>query len=83
MGKRFSLSCCSQHMETFDQKNSSCPRLDSIFGHVESTVIPRLLDVFEAEVRPVVPYFIHGDLWEGNFGMDISTRKLWVFNRNG
>ena len=46
-------------------------------------VVPRLLNELEKGGRKIKPVFIHGDLWNGNFGTAADTGKLYVFDSSG
>jgi protein-ribulosamine 3-kinase len=46
-------------------------------------VVPRLLNELEKGDRKIEPPFIHGDLWNVNFGLDDSTGKLYLFHSSG
>ena len=52
-------------------------------ARVQQYVVSRLLGVLEADGRQIRPCFIHGDLGEGNFGIEVNTRKLIIFDSNG
>ncbi|CZS96635.1 uncharacterized protein RAG0_05888 [Rhynchosporium agropyri] len=43
-------------------------------------VIPRLLRPLETEGRTVVPRLVHGDLWDGNASVDVSTGSPLIFD---
>lgn len=43
-------------------------------------VIPRLLGALESEGRSVKPCLIHGDLWDGNIGTDLTTGDIYIFD---
>ncbi|KAH6996360.1 Fructosamine kinase-domain-containing protein [Ilyonectria sp. MPI-CAGE-AT-0026] len=46
-------------------------------------VVPRLLGALEKDGRTIVPCFIHGDLWNGNFGTTADTDTLYLFDSSG
>jgi fructosamine-3-kinase len=46
-------------------------------------VVPRLLNELEKGDRKIEPRFIHGDLWNGNFGLDNATGRLYLFDSSG
>jgi protein-ribulosamine 3-kinase len=46
-------------------------------------VLPRLLNELEKDGRRIEPTFIHGDLWNGNFGLAKDTNKLYMFDSSG
>lgn len=43
-------------------------------------VIPRLLRPLESGPHPIKPTLLHGDLWQGNFGIDKKTLRPMVFD---
>ena len=63
--------------------NGAWTGLELAIARVHQYVIPRLLGALEAEGRQIQPCFIHGDLWEDNFGTDVNTGKLIIFDSNG
>lgn len=46
-------------------------------------VVPRLLNALEDGGRKIEPCFIHGDLWNGNFGTAADTKRLYLFDSSG
>jgi fructosamine-3-kinase len=46
-------------------------------------VVPRLLNALEDGDRKIEPCFIHGDLWNGNFGHATDTNRLYLFDSSG
>jgi protein-ribulosamine 3-kinase len=50
---------------------------------VIQVVVPRLLGELENGERRIEPTFIHGDLWNGNFGLADDTNKLYLFDSSG
>ncbi|CAM6002909.1 unnamed protein product [Sphagnum balticum] len=49
----------------------------------QEIVIPRLLGPLEGNGNRITPCFIHGDLWEGNFGIEKESGRLFIFDANG
>ena len=43
-------------------------------------VVPQVLGPLEADGRKVVPYLIHGDIWDGNVGTSLETGEVYVFD---
>jgi hypothetical protein len=43
-------------------------------------VIPRLLRPLETEGKTVTPTLVHGDMWDGNVGVDTTTRRPLIFD---
>ncbi|CAJ2501121.1 Uu.00g039740.m01.CDS01 [Anthostomella pinea] len=43
-------------------------------------VIPRLLGVLQENGRQIKPSIIHGDLWEGNMGINMETGNTLLFD---
>lgn len=46
-------------------------------------VIPRLLRPLETEGRSIQPRFVHGDLWDGNTSIDVTTDQPLIFDASG
>lgn len=59
--------------------NGHWDELEHLSQRVLDQVIPRLLDGLLQDGEPIKPTLIHGDLWEGNIGMD-RTWKLYQFD---
>jgi protein-ribulosamine 3-kinase len=47
---------------------------------IMTKVIPRLLRPLETEDRTLVPRLVHGDLWDGNASLDVSTGHPMIFD---
>lgn len=62
------------------RSNKHWPELADAFQRITDTVIPRLLDVLEANGRRIKPCLIHSDLWEGNIGTKYETGQIFVFD---
>lgn len=43
-------------------------------------VIPRLLRPLETEGRTLTPTLVHGDLWDGNASLDVTTGQPMFFD---
>ncbi|KAL9115351.1 MAG: hypothetical protein Q9227_000672 [Pyrenula ochraceoflavens] len=68
----------------FDRStNGPWKELDLTMDCLIRHVVPRLIGALEWNGRKIEPCFIHGDLWEGNFGTEASTGKLFVFDAAG
>jgi protein-ribulosamine 3-kinase len=63
--------------------NGVSPDLDHLFQLTIDGVIPRLLGSLKFQGQPIKPCFIHGDLWEQNFGLEKGSKRLYVFDANG
>ncbi|KAL8994631.1 MAG: hypothetical protein Q9169_005453 [Polycauliona sp. 2 TL-2023] len=50
------------------------------FQTVVETVIPQLLEPLQASGRTLKPSLVHGDLWEGNAAVELSTGTPVVFD---
>ncbi|KAK1718216.1 Fructosamine kinase-domain-containing protein [Colletotrichum lupini] len=57
--------------------------LDTAIVKVIHHVIPKLLSSLRDGNQGIEPTFIHGDLWNGNFGTADDTGKLYVFDSSG
>ncbi|RYP81119.1 hypothetical protein DL769_002128 [Monosporascus sp. CRB-8-3] len=60
--------------------NGVWPALEAAFARTQSRLVPRLIGELEAEGRSVTPRLIHGDLWDGNVGVDAATGDPWIFD---
>lgn len=47
---------------------------------IVDVVIPRLLLPLQSEGRSITPVLVHGDLWEGNMGIDMETGRTIMFD---
>jgi len=59
---------------------SPWPEFETIAERTMSHVIPRLLGALEENGRKLKPSLIHGVLWEGNIGTDLSNGNVYVFD---
>jgi protein-ribulosamine 3-kinase len=71
------------HFDCDRLTNGSWDDFEYYMHQTQEIVIPRLLKPLEENGNRVVPCFIHGDLWEGNFGIEKGTGRLFVFDANG
>ena len=62
------------------ESNGVWPQLDQMYQRVQSRLIPRLIGALELKGRSVSPTLIHGDLWEGNIGVESETGDPWIFD---
>ncbi|RYP51056.1 hypothetical protein DL768_003556 [Monosporascus sp. mg162] len=62
------------------ETNGIWPELDTTYRRVQSHLIPRLIGALEADGRKVTPRLIHGDLWDGNIGVEAGTGDPWIFD---
>lgn len=62
------------------ETNGVWPELEAAFKRVQSRLIPRLIGALEADGRSVTPVLIHGDLWDGNVGVEKDTGDPWIFD---
>ena len=60
--------------------NGSWPELERAAAQIADKVIPRLLGVLQADGRQIKPAIIHGDLWEGNMGINMETGESILFD---
>ncbi|KAI4689370.1 uncharacterized protein J4E88_002722 [Alternaria novae-zelandiae] len=49
-------------------------------AYIVDKAIPRLLRPLETEGRSISACLVHGDLWDGNTGVDRNTRKPVIFD---
>lgn len=52
--------------------------LEIVHRRAQSHLTPRLIGILESEGRTVRPTLIHGDLWDGNVGVDAKTGDPWM-----
>lgn len=72
------------HAYQYDRRtNGPCEALDEAMPALVVHVIPRLLAQLERGENKIEPCFIHGDLWEGNIGEEVETKRMHVFDVNG
>lgn len=62
------------------ETNGVWPELETVHRRVQSHLIPRLIGALESEGRSVKPTLIHGDLWDGNVGVEANTGDPWIFD---
>jgi protein-ribulosamine 3-kinase len=60
--------------------NGIWPELETVYQKVQSHLIPRLIGALEREGRSVKPVLIHGDMWDGNIGVEKGTGDPWIFD---
>ncbi|KAK6075019.1 hypothetical protein SCUP515_06070 [Seiridium cupressi] len=60
--------------------NGVWPELEIVHRRAQSHLIPRLIGALESGGRSVKPTLIHGDLWDGNIGVDANTGDPWIFD---
>ena len=60
--------------------NGPWPELERATEHLANVVIPRLLGILQEDGRVLKPSIIHGDLWEGNMGINMGTGKSILFD---
>ncbi|WEW60326.1 fructosamine kinase [Emydomyces testavorans] len=70
------LGVCKLDLET----NGPWPNLERATKQVVTKVIPRLLGVLQTKGRQIKPSLIHGDLWEGNMGINQQTGDTILFD---
>ena len=63
--------------------NGHLDEIDVAMAAIIQHVVPRLLNGLEKGDSKIVPCFIHGDLWEGNFGTEVSSGNVFMFDSNG
>lgn len=62
------------------ESNGVWLELDAVYRNVQSRLIPRLVGALEKDGRSVTPMLIHGDLWDGNIGVERGTGDPWIFD---
>jgi fructosamine-3-kinase len=62
------------------KQNGPWPEYEHAIHQVAWKVIPRLLEPLQADGRELKPRLIHGDLWEGNMGINKETGHSLLFD---
>ncbi|KAI4262524.1 MAG: hypothetical protein L6R42_002302 [Xanthoria sp. 1 TBL-2021] len=60
--------------------NGPWPEYEQAFEVIVKTVVPQLLDPLQASGRVLKPSLVHGDLWEENAAINLSTGEPVVFD---
>lgn len=60
--------------------NGPWPEMERATEQLVNVVIPRLLGPLQADGRTLKPCIIHGDLWEGNMGINLETGESILFD---
>ncbi|KAK8035553.1 hypothetical protein PG993_010548 [Apiospora rasikravindrae] len=74
--RRLLLGVCEKDLET----NGPWPEMELATKQVAEVVIPRLLGMLQENGRELKPCIIHGDLWEGNMGINLKTGDSILFD---
>lgn len=74
--RKLLVGVCKLDLET----NGPWPELECATKQIAEKVIPRLLGALQAEGHPIKPCIIHGDLWEGNMGINMQTGDSLLFD---
>lgn len=74
--RKLLVGVCELDLET----NGPWPELERATEQVATAVIPRLLESLQTEGRQIKPCIIHGDLWEGNMGINMETGESLLFD---
>ena len=74
--RKLLIGVCKLDLET----NGPWPELERATEQVANKIIPRLLGTLQAEGRQIKPCIIHGDLWEGNMGINKETGDSLLFD---
>ncbi|PMD32250.1 hypothetical protein L207DRAFT_499902 [Hyaloscypha variabilis F] len=70
------VGVCKLDVET----NGPWPELERATKQVATHVVPRLLGALQSEGRHIKPSIIHGDLWEGNLGVNMETGDVIMYD---
>jgi fructosamine-3-kinase len=62
------------------KRNGPWPEYERAIQQVAWKVIPHLLEALKSEGRQIKPCIIHGDLWEGNMGINMETGDTLLFD---
>ena len=52
----------------------------NVYERILTLVLPILIGPLESEGRTVKPCLLHGDLWDGNIGIDNKTGHIYIFD---
>ncbi|KAH0558951.1 hypothetical protein GP486_004422 [Trichoglossum hirsutum] len=74
--RKLLIGVCKLDLET----NGPWPELERATEQVATKVVPRLLGALQAEGRQIKPCIIHGDLWEGNLGINAETGDVLIYD---
>ena len=67
-------------IEFDDRTNGVWPKLTQLTDRAITHLIPRLIGILESDHRSIKPSLLHGDLWEGNIGVEESTGRIVLFD---
>lgn len=67
-------------MQLNRERNGTWKNLEQVVDRLITHVVPQVLGPLEAEGRVVKPTLIHGDLWDGNIGIDFETGEIYAFD---
>ncbi|ROV92123.1 hypothetical protein VSDG_07568 [Cytospora chrysosperma] len=70
------LGVCKKDLET----NGPWPEMERATEQVANVIIPRLLGPLQESGKTLKPCIIHGDLWEGNTGINVETGDSILFD---
>lgn len=70
------LGVCKKDLET----NGPWPEMERATKQVANVIIPRLLGPLQENGKTLKPCIIHGDLWEGNMGINLETGDSILFD---
>lgn len=70
------VGVCEKDLAT----NGPWPEMERATEQLVNVVIPRLLGPLQADGRFLKPCIIHGDLWEGNMGINMETGDSILFD---
>ncbi|KAK4113335.1 hypothetical protein N656DRAFT_828446 [Canariomyces notabilis] len=62
------------------KRNGPWPEYERAINQIAWKVIPRLLEPLQGNGRKLKPCIIHGDLWEGNMGINMETGDSLLFD---
>ena len=53
---------------------------ENVYKRVLSSVLPKLIGPLQSEGRTIRPCLLHGDLWDGNIGIDNQSGRSYIFD---
>lgn len=67
-------------MQLNREKNGAWKNLEQLVDRLITHVVPKVLGPLEAEGRVLNPTLIHGNLWDGNVGIDCENGEIYVLD---
>lgn len=62
------------------EANGPWEDFETVYKRALTSVLPKLLGPLQSEGRTIKPCLLHGDLWDGNIGIDRETGRPYIFD---